>query len=243
MYSTRSATLVAMSATSTPLRLLAALVVTSLTVTGCQSLDDAGRVVGRADLVNDLASRLDEALTRSYTADYRLSAGQTATIAQAQEPARATYAWSAGRLTATEDATTRCETADGQTACTLDPPPANTAKPAVAVFAAARGEGLVTPPVVMNLLTAAALDPEATITSSNTTLAGRQATCVEIRRPADDLAACVTAEGALGSFTGTLEGEPVTITLTGYRETADRTMFELPADSDVVDRRPVQALS
>lgn len=243
MYSTRSATLVAMSATPTLLRLLAAMVITSLTVTGCQSLDDAGRVIGRADLVNDLASRLDGALTRTYTADYQLPAGQTVTIAQAQKPARATYDWSAGRLTATEDATTRCETADGRTACTLDPPPTNTAKPAVAVFATARGKGLVTPPVVMKLLTDAALDPQATITSSDTTLAGREATCVEVRGPADDLTACVTAEGTLGSFTGSLGGEPVTITLTGYRETADRTMFELPADSDVVDRRPGRASS
>lgn len=226
-----------MSATSTPLRLLAATAIASLTVTGCQSLDDAGQTMSHAGLVNNLAYRLDEALIRTYTADYQLASGRTATIAQDQEPARATYRWTAGRLTATEEATTRCETAGGRTACTLEPPPANPAKPAVAVFAAAKGQGLVTPPAVMELLTAAALDPESAITSSDTILAGRQATCVEVRRPADEFSACITAEGALGSFTGYLDGELVTATLTGYRETADGSIFEPPAEADVVDSR------
>ncbi|WP_018254170.1 hypothetical protein [Salinispora mooreana] len=225
-----------MSAMSTPLRLLAAAAIASLTVTGCQSLDEAGQTISHAGLVNDLANRLDGSLSRTYTADYQLTSGQTATIAQAQEPARATYHWTGGQLTATEEATTRCETADGRTACTVEPPPATPAKPAVAVFTAAERQGLVTPPAVLELLTTAALDPESTITSRDTTLAGRQATCVEVRRPAGDLTACITAEGALGSFTGHLDGALVTVTLTSYREAADGPMFALPAEADVVDR-------
>lgn len=225
-----------MFAISTPRRLLAAAAIASLTVTGCQSFDEAGQAISHADLINELANRLDGSLVRTYTADYQLASGQSATIAQDQEPARATYHWTAGRLTATEEATTRCETTDGRTACTIEPPPANPAKPAVAVFAAAEGQGLVTPPAVLELLTAAALDPESTITSNDTTLAGRRATCVEVRRPAGDLTACVTAEGALGSFTGHLDGEPVTVTMTSYRATTDGPMFELPVGADVVDR-------
>ncbi|NYT94196.1 hypothetical protein [Salinispora sp. H7-4] len=225
-----------MSAISTPLRLLAAAAIASLTVTGCQSLDEAGQTISHADLVNDLANRLDGSLIRTYTADYRLASGQTATIAQDQEPARATYQWTAGALTATEEATTRCETADGRTACTIAPPPDKPDKPAVAVFAAAEKQGLITPPAVLELLTAAALDPESSITRSDTTLAGRRATCVDVRRSDGDLTACFTAEGALGSFAGHLDGEPVSVTLTSYRETADGPIFELPTEADVVDR-------
>lgn len=228
-----------MSAISTPLRLLAAAAIASLTVTGCQSLDEAGQTISHADLVNDLANRLDGSLIRTYTADYQLASGQTATIAQDQEPARATYQWTAGRLTATEEATTRCETADGRTACTIAPPPDKPDKPAVAVFAAAEEQGLITPPAVLELLTVAALDPESSITSNDTTLAGRQATCVEVRRHAGDLTVCVTAEGALGSFTGRLDGQLVEVALTGYRETADNTMFELPPGAAVADHGSV----
>nr|WP_018218601.1 hypothetical protein [Salinispora vitiensis] len=60
-----------MSAISTPLRLLAAAAIASLTVTGCQSLDEAGRTIGHADGVNDLANRLDRSPIRTYTAGYR----------------------------------------------------------------------------------------------------------------------------------------------------------------------------
>ncbi len=227
-----------MPAASTRLRLLAALVVTSLTVTGCQTLDDAGRAIGHADLVNDLASRLDQALTLTYSADYQLAAGQTATIAQAQEPARSAYTWPGGKLTVTEDATTRCETTGGRTVCTLEPPPAGTTKPSVTVFTEAERQGLVTPPAVVGLLTAAALDPDASITSGDTTLAGRHATCVEVSGSADDFNACVTTDGALASFTGQVDGKPVDLALTRYRESVESTAFDPPPGAGMVDRRP-----
>ncbi|MGN9774268.1 hypothetical protein ACTMS0_00590 [Micromonospora sp. H33] len=227
-----------MPAASTPLRLLAVSVIASLTVTGCQTLDDAGRAIGHSDLVNDLASRLDRALTLTYSADYQLPAGKTATIAQEQEPARSAYTWPGGKLTVTEEATTRCESSGGRTVCTLEPPPAATAKPSVTVFTEAKRQGLVTPPVVVGLLTAAALDPDAVITSGDTTLAGRHATCVEVRQTADDFSACVTTEGALASFTGQVDGKPVDLALTRYREAVDSTAFELPPGAGVVDRRP-----
>lgn len=227
-----------MPAPSTPLRLLALTVIASLTVTGCQTLDEAGRAIGHADLVNDLASRLDRALTMTYSADYQLSAGQTASIVQAQEPARSAYTWPGGKLTVTEEATTRCETSGGRTVCTLEPPPAATAKPSLTVFSEAKRQGLVTPPVVMDLLTAAALDPDAAITNSDTTLAGRHATCVDVRRPAGHFNACVTTDGALGSFTGQVDGKPVELALTRYQETVDNRTFELPPGAGVVDRRP-----
>ncbi|RKN43413.1 hypothetical protein [Micromonospora endolithica] len=226
-----------MPAASTTLRILAVSVIASLTVTGCQTLDDAGRAIGRSDLVNDLAARLDRALTLTYSAEYQLPAGQTATIAQAQDPVRSAYTWPGGKLTVTQDATARCETGGSRTVCTLEAPPAANAKPSVTLFTEAKKRGLVTPPVVMQLLTAAALDPEAVIEQSDTTLAGRHATCVDVQQSGDDFTACVTTEGALGSFTGQVDGARVELALTEYQEAVAGDAFELPPGAGVVDRR------
>ena len=51
-----------MPAASTTLRMLAVSVIASLTVTGCQTFEDAGVAMGGSELVNDLAARLDRAL-------------------------------------------------------------------------------------------------------------------------------------------------------------------------------------
>ncbi|MGW4500837.1 hypothetical protein ACWENR_19760 [Micromonospora sp. NPDC004336] len=227
-----------MPAASTTLRVLAVSVIASLTVTGCQTLDDAGRALGRSDLVNDMAARLDGALELTYSADYLLPGGQAATMAQAQDPARSAYTWPGGRLTVTPEATARCETAAGKATCTLEAPPAPNAKPSVALFTEAKRQGLVTPPVVVGLLTAAALDPDAVIAQSSTTLAGHHASCVDVEQAAGDFTACVTTDGVLGSFTGQVDGRPVELALTRYREAVDGEAFELPAGAGVVDRRP-----
>ncbi|MFI6261946.1 hypothetical protein [Micromonospora sp. NPDC051006] len=226
-----------MPAASTTLRMLAVSVIASLTVTGCQALDDAGRSIGRADLVNDFAARLDRALELTYSADYQLPGGQTASIAQAQDPARSAYRYPGGRLTVTADATAQCEATGGRTICTLVPPPAPGSKPAVTVFAEAKRRGLVTPPVVVGMLTTAALDPEAVIEQSDTTLAGHHATCMDVEQAAGNFSACMTTEGVLGSFTGDVDGKPMELTLSRYSDTVDGAAFDLPSGAGVVDRR------
>ena len=227
-----------MPAASTTLRTLAMSVVTLLTVTGCQALEDAGRAMGRADVVNDLAARMDRALELTYSAEYQLPGGRTASIAQSQDPARSAYEWPGGKVTVTAEATTHCGKDGGRTVCTIEAPPAANSKPSVVVFAAAEREGQVTPPMVMGLLTAAALDSSAVITQSDTTVAGHLATCVDVRQNADHFSACVTGEGALGSFTGQVDGQPVELALSRYQEQVDGAAFDLPPGAGVVDRRP-----
>ncbi|RLP95215.1 hypothetical protein [Micromonospora sp. CV4] len=227
-----------MPAASTTLRMLAVSVIASLTVTGCQTFEDAGRAMGRSDLVNDLAARLDRALELTYSAEYQLPGGETAAIVQAQDPARSTYSYPGGRLTVTPDGITRCTAAGGRTACTLVTPPTPGSKPTVALFAEANEQGLVTPPVVVGLLTAAALDPQAVIRQSDTTVAGHHATCVEVQRSDGDLTACVTTDGVLGSFTGSVDGKPMELALSSYSETVPKDAFDPPAGATVVDRRP-----
>ncbi|MDG4793290.1 hypothetical protein [Micromonospora sp. WMMD1082] len=226
-----------MPAASTTLRTLAVSVIALLTVTGCQALDDAGRAMGRADIVNDLAARMDRALELTYSAEYQLRGGKTALFAQSQDPARSSYTWPGGKLTVTDEATTRCNTARDRTVCTVEAPPAPNSKPSVVVFAEAELQGLVTPPMVIGRLTSAALDPGAVISERSSTVVGYHATCVDVRRSAESFTACVTGEGALGSFTGQLDGQPVELALSRYREQVDGGAFDLPAGAGVVDRR------
>ncbi|MEU1604736.1 hypothetical protein [Micromonospora matsumotoense] len=227
-----------MPAVSTTLRVLAVSVIASLTVTGCQTLDDTGRTLGRSDLINDLATRLDESLVQTWTAEYRLPGGRTTTIAQEKEPARSAYTWAAGKITVSEQAITRCGTTAGRTTCTVEPPVLMSGKAAVPLFAEARKAGLITPPAVIRLLTEAALDPQAQVKQTDTTIVGHHATCVAVRRSTGNFDACVTTDGVLGSFTGVLDGQPVELALERFTDSVTSTAFDLPAGAGVTDRRP-----
>jgi hypothetical protein len=230
-----------MPAVTTLSRVLSGSIVTVLLLAGCQTMSDGGRVIGRADLVNELAARLDHAGELTYSADYQISGGQSASISQAQNPQRAAYTYPGGKLTVTADATAECQTAGPKPTCTLSPPPPSTTRPAVTVFASANQRGLVTPPVVIGLLTAAALDPNAVIEQKDTTVAGRHATCVHVSKvpdaPVSSFDACVTNEGALGSFRGLLDDHQVDVAMSRYRAEVDSNAFDLPAGAGVVDRR------
>lgn len=221
---------------------LVPLVLAVAALAGCQSIEDAGQVMDRADLVNDLASRLDGSGELTYSAEYQLPEGRTAMIAQAQSPLRSAYVYPDGKLTVTDEATADCRRAGGTTTCTLTAAPAPNNEPAVAAFRDAGAHGLIAPTVVISLLTAAALDAQATIEESDTTIAGRPATCVNVRGMSDAQAsafdACITTDGVLGSFSGVVDGGAVDIALTRYREEADPALFALPAGAKVIDKRP-----
>lgn len=229
-----------MPAVATRIRVLTNSALALLAVTGCQTLDDAGRVMGRADLVNDLAARMDHAMTLTYSADYQLRGGRTASIAQAQKPQpRSAYTFPGGKLTVDATATTACDTASAKPVCTLTEPPVPANRPSVTVFAQAEQHGLLTPPVVMGLLATAALDPDAQIDQTDTTVAGHHATCVKITSgDVGTFDACVTNEGVLGSFRGTVRGESIDLALTSYRDSVEDEAFALPTGAGVVDHRP-----
>jgi hypothetical protein len=213
-----------------------------ITGAGCQTLDDAGRVIGRADLVNDLAARLDRSGELTYSAEYRLPGADNATIAQSPKPPRSAYIFPGGRLIVTANATTACRTAGAESTCTVAAPPSPGTKPAATAFATAGEHGLVTPTVVIGLLTAAALDADAIIEQKDTTIAGRHATCVQVRQvknaAASSFDACITTEGVLGSFAGVVDGQRVDIAISRYRDSVDATAFDLPDGARVVDHRP-----
>jgi hypothetical protein len=224
-------------------RATVATVATTLILTsGCQAIADAGQSIQPADLVNELATRLDGASTLTYSADYQLVGGASARIVQAQDPPRTAYVYPGGKLIVTADTTTECDTSTARPVCTLTTGPTPSTQPEPELFGDANAGGLVTPPVVIALLTATALDPAAVVVQNDTTIAGRHATCVQVSQvqgaAASRFDTCVTTEGALGSFTGVVDGQAVEIAISRYSDTADETALELPDGARAVDRRP-----
>jgi hypothetical protein len=215
---------------------------------GCDALDNARRAGGQGQLVNDLAGRLGRSAALTYTADYSLSGGRSAIVASA--PGRTAYTFPGGMMSVTTDTFMDCRMAGRLLTCTLTSLP--TAAPNQ-VNAYALGEdlqtfivasGFVPLPVVAGLLSAAALDPDASVRQHDSTIAGQHATCVEVSQ-VDNAAAsaydvCVTTDGILGSFSGVVHGRSVEITLTDYRASVSADAFSPPRGATMVDRRITQ---
>lgn len=220
-------------ATAASLGLLAGL------ATGCGTIDDTRQVLNHADLVNDLASRLDNASELTYLAKYQLASGATATITQAQSPRRSAYAYPSGKVVLDNKSTARCQTTPADTACTLTDPLLTTSALPAGLLDAANSAGLVQPTLVTGMLTTAALDGNSVIEQSDSTIAGQHATCVNVRQ-VDNLppfAACVTTDGVLGSFSGSVNGQAVEVTLIDFTAAVPADAFDLPVGAKVTDSR------
>jgi hypothetical protein len=221
-------------------RIVLGLIAVALPLAACSDLDDpaSAQAVSRNDLIAQLAAQLNgSSASLTYAATYQLAGGATGTITQAQSPARAAFRYPGGVVLISEDATTIC----AKKSCTVSAPPVAAASPPAAVFTAARRTGLVPPSAVFELLTAAALDTDMTVDQHDTTIAGRHATCVELAG-VDDAAAsafatCITNEGVLGSFTGTLNGKAMDVAMTDYADQVSGDAFELPVGAKTVDHR------
>jgi hypothetical protein len=215
---------------------------TAAGASGCVAIGSGQPGGGRTQLVSDLADGLDRSGALTYTAVYRLPQGATATISQAQNPGRAAYAYPGGKLILTPEATVDCRTQDRATTCTLTPPPSPGTDPASALIDGIAVRGLIAPTMVIGLLTTAALDADALVTTHDTTLAGQSATCVDVKGmrdgPSSEFEVCVTPDGVLASFAGTVAGAHVDIHLDRFDQTVAPDAFESPPGAAVVDRRP-----
>jgi hypothetical protein len=203
--------------------------VTLLVVAACGGVDSANAAsITRDDLVSELATELSESATLSYTATYQLAGGDEAQITQAQKPTRVAYMFPGGRLIRTPGATIRCQALK---CVETTPGPAD-----------ARSTGaLTTPDAVLAMLNTASVDPGAVAKQHDTTIAGHHATCLALtgvaRTPTPDFTVCVTVEGALGSFTATIDGKQADLALTAYSDKPDASAFALPPTAKVTDQR------
>ena len=213
----------------------------ALLLAGCGPVTGTRQVLDRSKLVNEMASRLDKASTLTYTAEYKLPDGQHATVAQAQQPIRAAYTYPTGKFVTTTLLTMDCRATGGATSCAVDPPPTPKSDTS-GLFVAMRDRGLVPPTLVIGLLTAASLSSDAAIKRSETTIAGQPATCVEVSGVRDaaatDFDACITDNGVLGSFDGTVDDKESDVSLVKYQTTVAQDTFDPPAGAETVDNRP-----
>jgi hypothetical protein len=213
-----------------------------LALSGCGAVGNAQQVVSRARLVNEMANRLSHAGTLTYTAIYQLPGGQSATIAQAQNPARAAYTYPTGKLAITPDSVADCRTDATPATCTLTPPPSPNTDPTLDLLTEIGSRGLIAPTTVISLLTAASLDNEAVVTQHDTTIAAQNATCVDVtgisNAPASSFSACITIDGLLGSFSGTVSGDAIEVSLDRYTTSVAPDAFALPANAKITDNRP-----
>jgi hypothetical protein len=221
--------------------LAAALTAASLTA-GCSGIDEASaQGLARNDLVSELASQLSTSGTLTYSAAYHVAGGTSATVVQAQNPSRTAYLYAGGRVVVTETGITQCR----GTTCTVTAPPKTGSAPPTTVFQAAQETGMITPATVLDLLNAASLDTEVVAESRDTTIAGHHATCLSLSGVDDaaarDFSACVTNDGVLGSFQGTIGGAAIDIAMTAYSAEADDGAFQAPPSARVVDRRSAPA--
>ncbi|MFC6561764.1 hypothetical protein [Actinoplanes utahensis] len=184
----------------------------------------------REDLISEAADRVATARATTWTAGYRLAGGGTARVAWSGEPARGSYVFPSGRTIRTATALTRCATTSGETVCTATDPAGDDTDGVPA------GTGLVTPGTVLDLLETAAIDPTVTAEPRETTIAGRHASCLAVAGSAD-FDVCVTVDGMVAAFTGTVGGIPVEMVLTDYRAGADEADFTVPPGARLVDRR------
>jgi hypothetical protein len=206
---------------------------TMLVAAACGGADSASAAsITRDDLVSELAGQLADSSTLSYTATYQLAGGDDAQITQALKPVRVVYSFPGGRLIRTSTATIRCKGAQTALACTETTP-----GPADAGSAGA----LTTPETVLAMLNVAAVDTGVVAKEHDTTIAGHHATCLTLtgvaRTVTPDFAVCVTAEGALGSFTARINGKQADLALTAYSDKPDLSAFDLPASAKVTDQR------
>jgi hypothetical protein len=204
-----------------------------LGLAGCTDLDEASAAsITRDDLVSEMASQLTGAAELTYTATYQLAGGGTARITQAQAPARTAYSYPGGYVIITSTGTIRCT--DKNTTCTETTPTPGT-------DATLPSTTMVTPDAVLSMLNVAALDPDVVSEQHDTTIAGRHATCLNLRQvdgaPAREFRVCVTSEGALGSFAATIKGETADQALTRYTDKADANAFTIPAGMKLIDKR------
>ncbi|GIH09938.1 hypothetical protein Rhe02_80050 [Rhizocola hellebori] len=224
-----------------PLRLVAALCLAAFGVGGCEAINEATAPIERGELLDDMSTQLDRGKSVLYHADYQLAGGYKASVGQQIAPARTVYRYPGGMILVHGSDQTSCNTTSRPAKCDVNSITlAGAGVPST--YAEATKHGLITAPVVVDLLKVAALEPGASVEPHDTTIAGQQASCLEVSGLTDAISpafsACVTAEGVLASFKGLVGGVNVDQALIEVTKRVAEDAFSLPVGADVADLRP-----
>ncbi|GAA1794474.1 hypothetical protein GCM10009682_15300 [Luedemannella flava] len=223
---------------------------TALVVTlGCGVINQAKDLVDNVATLSDFADRLGKAQNLTYTAKYDIvgQGDDKARLTLAQEPPNTVFIGKNGRYLFTSEATYLCETGSGETTCTRSPSAATAAGADGAALATAAGGTFVSPELALGLVLAASVVPGAKVSKSEKTIADQDALCADVTgleaaaSPGDtdavrDFSVCVTSDGVLASFSGSLSnGETTKVEMTSYQDSADAKLFEVPKGAKIVD--------
>jgi hypothetical protein len=195
----------------------------AVVLTGCQG--GGPPALDRADLVSDLALRVDHSTTLDYLAEYQVSGGAVVSVTQSSTPRRTAYRYPGGALIITPNGTTTC--GGRPTACSTVALSGSNAEPTG--LSDLPKHGLVPAKLVSSLLTTAALDLSANYQQYESTIAGQPATCVEVTNLAspvtDSFEACVTTEGVVASFSGIVKDVAIELALARYSREVPESAF------------------
>jgi hypothetical protein len=203
-----------------------------IALAGCGTAAAAGRA-GDGQLIRDVANRLTQADSLVYTASFSLADNATVTIAHALNPERTAYSFPGGLVLLLPDRTTSCKITKTSAKCTDGSHIAPATDSSSSVDSTVEQGGMIRPQSVVALLNQTASNADAIVADTDRTLAGTSATCISVTGvPADDqFSACVTADGLLGAFTGTIEGRHLDLVLDHFEMTTETTAFDLPRGS------------
>ena len=223
---------------------------------GCGLIQGAKNLVDTAGVLSNFADRLGKAATLTYTAEYKVS-GQDAkgkakeepTVKLVQQPPNAAFITDEGRFIFTSGFTYLCSTDKGTMTCQKTPnQSADVTAADAGLISGVAGPFFVTPEIALGLIAAAAFVPGAKVTQTDKTIGGQKSLCAEVTSlenagstPGDkealhDFSVCVTEEGVLASFSGSLQnGESAKVELVSFSADADKAAFAPPKGAKIVE--------
>jgi hypothetical protein len=214
---------------------------------GCGVISQAKGLVDNVSTLGDFADRLGRAADLTYTAEYDVvgQGDDKAHMTLAQQPPNTAVIGKTGRFLSTADAFYVCDVKEAETTCTKSPNAG--AEAGGAAMASAFGGTFVSPELALGLVLAASIVPGAKVSKSEKKIAGQSTLCADVTgleaaaSPGDaeavhDFAVCITDNGVLASFSGTLQnGETAKVEMTKYSGTADAKLFKLPENAKIID--------
>lgn len=207
---------------------------------GCSVFDEGSGVpVDRVRLVADMTDQLHRGAEHRYQAEYQLHHGAAGVIAQQISPSRVSFGYPGGRLIISTTEQTSCVVTPTGFHCQLTLVPAS--GPTLTSYSELTKRGLMTAPILAELLAIAGRQPQADVRPFDATIVGKHSTCLEVSGLAEvstsAFVACVTADGVLASFTGVVSGASIEQALVRVVAKVPTEPFELPAGARVVDHR------
>jgi hypothetical protein len=216
------------------LRLMTAICLISA-LGACDAAADASRSFGNGEFVNDVAGQLATAESLAYTAVFSLADNETASIAHRANPTESAYRFPGGVVLLSPTGTMSCKTVKGRQSCARSTTASLGGTVPPALESTIDRGGLVRPETVVRMLTQMSLNADALISEQTRTIAGATATCVTISGvpEPDGFTACVTSDGLLGAFSGTVTGVSINIELDHYTMSVKTDAFATPPGAKI----------